>query len=406
MPSSIVGSVAASVAGSVISGALGGKASKAQSDAAGKATDAQLQMYNQTREDLAPYRSTGVAANTKLSQLMGLDDFDRTAIGDKLKTAHPELYGTASTSTANPTPTPPNPSTNPFNHTTPMWSQWVTDNLNGNINNQSASNKTTTDQQSALNAAIDAQISQTKNDPSYGSLAKKFTLADYTADPGYQFRLDQGNKALSAAQAARGGFYSGAALKEANAYNSGQASQEYGNAYNRFNTDQSNLYSRLGGIVGTGSGATNSAVSANQNNATALGNIYGQAGNAAAASSLNQGANLQNGLSSILGQSQYGGGGYNSAASSFYNPGTYNNNGLPWSDMSLKQNIMPAGTENGFPIYFFNYVKEIDPFGRRYVGVMAQEVLEKAPHAVHEREGYLCVDYDKIGVKFREAPSV
>ena len=331
---------------------------------------------------------------------MGLGTFDRDAIGKQLQAAHPELYGTASSTSSTTTNTPNiTPSTNPFNHTTPMWAQWVTDNLNGNINN-SGNKTTTTSQQDALNAAIDANIAQQQSDHSYGSLAKKFTLADYTADPGYQFRLDQGNKALQAAQAKRGGFYSGAALKEADAYNSGMASQEYGNAYSRFNTDQSNLYSRLGGLAQTGYGATNTAVGANQNNANALGNIYGQAGNASAAASLNTGTNLSNGLSSLFGNSQYGGGGYNPIASSYYDPGTYNNNGLPWSDVILKENIIYVGTQNGYPVYLFDYIPEMHIKGR-YIGVLAQEVQKMAPEAVHEQNGFLAVDYDAIGVDFR-----
>jgi hypothetical protein len=50
---------------------------------------------------------------------------------------------------------------------------------------------------------------------------------------GYQFRLDQGNQALSRMQAASGGRLSGAALKKAGEYNQGFASNEYNNWANR-----------------------------------------------------------------------------------------------------------------------------------------------------------------------------
>ena len=43
---------------------------------------------------------------------------------------------------------------------------------------------------------------------------------------------------------------------------------------------------------------------------------------------------------------------------------------------------------------------------KRYIGVMAQEVQKSHPEAVVQmKNGYLVVNYDLIGVKFREAPS-
>jgi hypothetical protein len=53
------------------------------------------------------------------------------------------------------------------------------------------------------------------------------------ADPGYQFRLDQGMQALQRSAAARGGLLSGGTLKGLTDYSQGQASQEFGNAWNR-----------------------------------------------------------------------------------------------------------------------------------------------------------------------------
>ena len=59
------------------------------------------------------------------------------------------------------------------------------------------------------------------------------TAADMANDPGYQFRLDQGNKALQASAAARGTLLSGGTLKALDQYNQDYASGEYGNVYNR-----------------------------------------------------------------------------------------------------------------------------------------------------------------------------
>lgn len=95
-----------------------------------------------------------------------------------------------------------------------------------------------------------------------GSLMKDFGTADFTADPGYQFRLDQGQQAIERSAAARGGLLSGAAIKAANNYAQGQASQEYQAAYDRFNTNRANKLNPLLSLAGsaqTASGALGSA---------------------------------------------------------------------------------------------------------------------------------------------------
>lgn len=55
----------------------------------------------------------------------------------------------------------------------------------------------------------------------------------FQTDPGYQFRLSEGVKALDQSATARGGLYSGAAMKALNRYGQGVASEEYGNYFNR-----------------------------------------------------------------------------------------------------------------------------------------------------------------------------
>ena len=77
------------------------------------------------------------------------------------------------------------------------------------------------------------------------SLMRNFGAADFQTDPGYNFRLSEGLKALDRQAAARGGMMSGAALKAAGRYGQDVASQEYGNAFNRFQTNrasQAGLY--------------------------------------------------------------------------------------------------------------------------------------------------------------------
>jgi hypothetical protein len=57
--------------------------------------------------------------------------------------------------------------------------------------------------------------------------------AAFAVDPGYQWRLSQGENALERAASARGLLGSGRYLKDAMRFNQGEASQEFGNAYNR-----------------------------------------------------------------------------------------------------------------------------------------------------------------------------
>lgn len=120
-----------------------------------------------------------------------------------------------------------------------------------------------------------------------GQYARSFGLSDYQADPGYQFRIQQGEQGINRAASARGGQYSGATLKALARFNQDIGSQEYGNAYSRFNADQTNQFNRnatLAGIGQTANAATGSAGS------SAYGTIA-QAGSNAA----NQiGANIQN----------------------------------------------------------------------------------------------------------------
>ena len=69
-------------------------------------------------------------------------------------------------------------------------------------------------------------------------MAGEFTgQVNMMADPGYQFRLSEGLKALDRQAAARGGLISGAALKGAQRYGQDYASGEYQNAYNRALTE-------------------------------------------------------------------------------------------------------------------------------------------------------------------------
>lgn len=134
----------------------------------------------------------------------------------------------------------------------------------------------------------------------YGSASKNFGMSDFNADPGYQFRLDQGNQALERSQAAKGGLLSGGAMKDAMAYNQGQASQEYGNAYNRYQTDRSNILNPLQSLAGQGQTAAGTMASNAGAYGTNVGNNLVGVGNAQASGYLAQNNALVSGLNQGL----------------------------------------------------------------------------------------------------------
>lgn len=70
-------------------------------------------------------------------------------------------------------------------------------------------------------------------DRNYLTKRFRFTQKDFEADPGYQFRLQEGQKAIERGAAARGGLLSGATQKALQRYGQDLASAEYGRAYGR-----------------------------------------------------------------------------------------------------------------------------------------------------------------------------
>ncbi len=91
-----------------------------------------------------------------------------------------------------------------------------------------------------------------ETDPEFGSLMRDFGAADFETEPGYEFRLAEGAKALERSAAARGQSFSGGTLKALTRYSQGVASDEFGRAYNRFQENRATRYNFLAGLSGTG----------------------------------------------------------------------------------------------------------------------------------------------------------
>jgi hypothetical protein len=141
-----------------------------------------------------------------------------------------------------------------------------------------------------------------KNAPGYGSLAKSFDELyggdKFQQDPSYQFRVDEGIKAVNRSAAARSMLQSGATLKGLTRFGQREGSQEYQNAFNRFQIERNARLNPLQSLMGSGQSATN-----------VLTGAAGQRGQDEAANAYNAGAarasgyiGQANALSSALGQ--------------------------------------------------------------------------------------------------------
>jgi hypothetical protein len=141
---------------------------------------------------------------------------------------------------------------------------------------------------------------------------KKFGMDQFQQDPGYAFRLSEGQKALDRSAAARGGLISGGALKAAQRYGQEMGSQEYTNAFNRYQTERSAMLNPLQSLANVGqttaaqlgqTGAANAANVGNLMTGGAAAQAAGQVGMANAFTgglgtylNYNQGNNLLNAL--------------------------------------------------------------------------------------------------------------
>lgn len=138
-------------------------------------------------------------------------------------------------------------------------------------------------------AGIKALGQMTAGTGAGGEFNRDFTLADFTADPGYDFRMAQGQRALDASAAARGGALSGAAIKGSLRFGQDLGSQEYQNAYNRFNNDRTQRFNRLASLAGVGQTATRDVAQMGSQVASNVAQNQIGAGNAKASSYIGQG---------------------------------------------------------------------------------------------------------------------
>lgn len=119
---------------------------------------------------------------------------------------------------------------------------------------------------------------------------------DHTTSPGYQFRMDEGLRAVEGSAAAKGLLGSGGTLKDIIRFSQGTAADDYNQQFNRTAS-----VAQGGQQVGMG------LASLGQNAATNAGNAYMQAGNAKASGYVGSANAWTNALGGLAGFGMMGG---------------------------------------------------------------------------------------------------
>jgi len=109
------------------------------------------------------------------------------------------------------------------------------------------------------------------------ALSRRFTAEDFETDPGYQFRLEQGLNALQSRMGSSRSPYGSAAMTGVTEFAQDLASEEYGNAFNRFMAGNAAEYGMLSGITGLGMRGSESIADARMAAAEGSAGMYNQA---------------------------------------------------------------------------------------------------------------------------------
>lgn len=137
--------------------------------------------------------------------------------------------------------------------------------------------------------------------PEYGMLTRQFGERDLQMDPGYAFRLSEGEKALQRMQAARGNMLSGAAIKAGQRYGQDLASQEYMNAFNRAQAQLGTRLGALGSLYGAGQAAAQQVAGQAGQMGANVGNLMMDGGRARASGYMGQANALNQALGGLAG---------------------------------------------------------------------------------------------------------
>jgi hypothetical protein len=126
-----------------------------------------------------------------------------------------------------------------------------------------------------------------------------FGPQQFQASPAYQFNLQQGQMAIDKAANARGNYYAPQTLQDISKFSQGTASNEFQNAFNNYNTSQSNIFSRLNQISSGGQNAAANLGGISAGVGAQVGGNQIGAGNALASGQIGQANAVNTGLGNI-----------------------------------------------------------------------------------------------------------
>ena len=181
----------------------------------------------------------------------------------------------------------------------------------------SAANSAANTQANAANRSADLQYKQYQEDvarqkPFYdvgvNALPKLVKASEYTPfsmqnfqqDPGYAFRLSEGQKQLDRQAASRGGLISGGALKAATRFGQEMGSQEYTNAFNRYQIEREARLKPLQSLTGMGQTTASTLGTTGSNMAGNVGEAYMGGANARASGYVGGANAITSGLGTYL----------------------------------------------------------------------------------------------------------
>jgi hypothetical protein len=167
----------------------------------------------------------------------------------------------------------------------------------------------------------------------FGSLNAPFNADTFKSmSPAYQFQAQQGAQGTLSQDASGSGALSGAALKDLTSFNQNFANTSFNNAFNQYQTQQSNTYQRLMGVASMGQGAASNQATGASNFGASIGQSATNIGTAQAGGAVGVANAISGGLSSAAGsaslpwlQANLSGanGGGTPAGTGYYTPGSY-----------------------------------------------------------------------------------
>jgi hypothetical protein len=266
----------ASIVGAGVSASASRRAGNAAARGADAATAESARQYDITRGDLAPWRVPGAGAMNQIGRLFGLP----TTTSEQWQSQQPVLIGD--------TELPAGTNTRSIGN---GWFEvWYGDQRIGTLRPGGANGRFLNDAGADISGLMrqsqqQAQASQTPTGPD---------MSAFFESPGYQFRRQEGTRSIERSAAARGGAFSGNALRALAEFNSGLASQEFGNYFNQ-----------LASIAGIGQTATNQTAAYGADHAANAGRNALAAGEARASGIIGQGNAIGQGVSDLAGAYGY-----------------------------------------------------------------------------------------------------